>query len=570
MQALQQLLSPDESLVVTDTETTGLHARVNRIIEIAAQRVTPTDSSEWFSELINPGVSIPGRITRITGISSSMVFGKPTAEVVMPDYRGFLGDGIFVAHNIRFDTSFINAEFERAGLGDMENPGICSLALARRLLPGLRSKGLGSLARFFRIPSEGRHRASKDVEITTLVLERLAQIAIDEHKISDIHELLSLQSKTYSKVNPFSKHVIAIRRDVLPEVPDTPGVYHMKDGRGKVLYVGKAKVLTKRVSSYFTAIEAHPPRLRQLIAKVRQIEWQETETELHALVTESRQIKEIDPPFNRAQKKYIPRPYLRIGGADPYSALTVQVIVRDDGASYYGPLRSRGQARTLVEIVEKYFKLRNCSSTEFSQGKRCVRADIGRCDAPCEGGAAEAAYESVKDSVKAFLEGDIGLICELITLDMVRASEKYAFEDAATYRDWLELLDSRVRQNGTVATPVAGPPVIHLCLASDKEKGTFVLVDRGQVTSIEAIDERESVEELATRVFGRLGTPSRSMDRIQIDARRILDHWLYVNRRRVVSIEKREDETPGDFASRADHAYADLFLGSQSDPDDSI
>ena len=561
MRALHQLLTSDESLVVTDTETTGLHAQVNRIIEIAAQKITPLQNDEWFSELIDPGLSIPSTITRITGISSSMVIGKSTSEVVIPQFQMFLDEGIFVAHNIIFDQSFINAELERLGLSPMTNRGLCSLRLARRLLPGLRSKSLGNLARFFRIPDEGRHRAARDVEITTMVLERLAQIAIDEHKITDIHELLSLQGKTYSKVNPFSKHVIEIRRDVLPRLPEAPGVYYMKDGKGKVLYVGKAKVLAKRVSSYFTAIEAHPPRLRQLIAKVRGIDWDVTTTELHALVFESRQIKELDPPFNRAQTKYIPRPYLRIGGADPFPGLTVQVIVREDGAKYYGPLKNRSQAKTVVEIAEKYFKLRNCSSTEFGSGKRCVRADIGRCAAPCEQEIGADEYAAIVRSVCDFLEGDIAEVCDKITVDMLRASERFTFEEAAGLRDWIELLDTRVRQYGSVATPVAGPPMVHLCLAVGNELGTFVMVDNGQISAIEAIPSLQAVKTIVLRSFEDNVTEKSALDRIQVDARRILDHWLYQNRTRVQSIGKRPDETQVQFAHRAFEVYKSIENG---------
>ena len=564
MQAIQHLLAPDDILVVTDTETTGLNAHVNRVIEIAAQRVTPTSSDEWFSELINPGIHIPGNITRITGISTSMVYAKPGAEVVMPLFEEFLGDGIFVAHNINFDLSFINAEFERAALGRMTNQGLCSLRLARRLLPGLRSKSLGNLARFFKIPGEGRHRAAKDVEITTLVLDRLARIAIEEHKVDSIAELVSMQSKTYAKINPFSKHVIQIRRDVLPSLPPTPGVYYMQDGRGKTLYVGKAKTLSKRVSSYFTAIEAHPPRLRQLISKVRAIRWDVTDTELHALVLESRQIKEIDPPFNRAQKKYIPRPYIRVNQAYAFPSVTVQVIVRNDGALYYGPLRNRSQANVLVEIIEKYLPLRTCSTMEFSGGKRCVRADIGRCHAPCEGGISESDYAEIIRRVTDFLEGDIAEICLLIEADMKRAAERLSFEEAAALRDWIELLDSRVGQYGSLAPPVHGPAFIHLCRSAETELGTFVLVESGRVVSVEAIPKSEQVEELAVNAFAQKDVSSSALDRTQIDARRILDHWLFVNRQRVESIEKRPDESEQAFSNRAQLVYTQLLSAGPS------
>lgn len=558
MRALQQLLSTDDVLVVTDTETTGLHARVNRIIEIAAQRITKTSSDEWFTNLINPGVVIPGRISRITGITTSMVLSMPGADEVMPRYQDFLGDGIFVAHNIRFDHSFINAEFDRLELPQMENPGLCSLRLARRLLPGLRSKSLGNLAQFFKIPAEGRHRAAKDVEVTALVLERLAQIAIDEHHVSSINELIQLQGKTYAKVNPLSKHVREIKRKTLPQVPTSPGVYYMTDQKGKVLYVGKAKSLSQRVSSYFTAIEAHPPRLRQLISKVRQVVWDETSTELHALVLESRKIKEIDPPFNRAQKKYVPRPYLRMGRGENFPTLSVQVIVRDDNALYYGPLPSRSVAKTILEIAERYFRLRTCSSVEFAAKKRCVRADIGRCDAPCEGLQSLADYELIVEEVCAFLEGDIGPVCAKIEADMLRAAEKYAYEEAGNLRDWITLLDNRVIQTGVVAAPIKGPKTVYLTPWSSIEHGSFVLVVQGRVVAIEAVEHTSQLEKLIEHHLVGSEESLLPLDRVQTDARRILDHWIHTNKAKLLVLQQRTDESEGMFKSRIIDHYVSL------------
>lgn len=550
MSTLQQILSSQDSLVITDTETTGLSAHVNQIIELSAFKVRHQGDGEWFSELIDPGVSIPSRITRITGITSSMVFGRPTAAQVMPDYRDFLGAGIFVAHNIGFDTSFINSEFERLGMHPMENRGLCSLRLARRLLPGLRSKSLGNLARFFHISSEGRHRAEVDVEITTEVLERLVQIAIDEHHIDDIQELLELQSRTYSKVNPFSRHVLELKRDVLPGLPQLPGVYYMKDARDRVLYVGKAKILSQRVSSYFTAIEAHPPRLRQLVARVRRIAWEVTETELHALILESRQIKEMDPPLNRAQKKYVPRPYLRLGTGEHAARLTVQVIVRDDGAEYFGPLRSRTQARALVEIAERYFNLRTCSPAEYATGKACVRADIGKCGAPCDGSQTESEYARVISAVISFLEGEIAQVCDHIEHDMQMASQRYAFEEAAQLRDWIELLDERVTKYGSVAAPVSGPDRVHLLKPDEESIGTLAVVSHGRILCIEPFSESTQVQSLVGHILNERQKEGPVMNRIQIDSRRILDHWLFINRKDICSLERRADESVESFSAR--------------------
>jgi len=316
------------------------------------------------------------------------------------------------------------------------------------------------------------------------------------------------------------------------------------------LYVGKAKNLSQRVSSYFSAIEAHPPRLRQLIARVRKISWNEVETELHALIEESREIKRLDPSFNRAQKKYIARPYLRLDTEDEYPRVTAQVIVRDDGAEYFGPLRSRGQARTLIEIVEKYFPLRNCSATEFARGKKCVRADIGRCGAPCEGKMDSSLYDAVVEEVRSFLSGDVDDVCMDMERGMIEASQAHAFEEAARLRDWISFLEERLLKNGVVAEAVGGPEHVHYLSGEDDNPATLVMVSGGRVALLESVSMDGDIVAMIESAFGERLRTDDAMSRIQTDARRVLDHWLYANRTSVVSALRRQDEPIESFISR--------------------
>jgi len=555
MSALQAILSDHDSVVITDTETTGVNAHTHRIIEVAGMRVPGVGEASQFSELVNPCSSVPRRITRITGITTAMVFDKPTASDIMPRFLAFLGDGVFVAHNIRFDWSFVNAELERAGLSPMTNRGLCTLKLARRLLPGLRSKSLGSLAAFYRIPAEGRHRAQKDVEVTAQVFERFCEMVIDEHGISDIDELIALQGRTYARVNPHSTHVVAIKRDRLTALPQCPGVYYMLDGRGKVLYVGKAKDLSKRVASYFNAIEAHPPRIRRLIAKVRDVRWEEQPTELHALIEESREIKRLDPSFNRAQKKYVPRPYLRLDSREPFPRLTVQVIMRDDGAEYFGPLRSRRQAHSLLELLEACFPLRTCSPAEYERGRRCMRADIGRCGAPCEGAMDRSVYADILQDVRRFLAGDVEEISRQLESAMLEAAEEHRFEQAAAFRDWMELLERQLSKGGAIAQDVAGPEVIHFLGETALERSTLVIVALGRIHTLEAPERGSAGEAIIRDTLRELdmsATAGSGISPFEADARRVLDHWLTMHRDAIVTIERREDEPRPLFAERAE------------------
>ena len=546
----------DRPLVITDTETTGLSPVRNRLIEIGAIRIIDGEEPISFSQLIDPGQSIPYRITRLTGITSSMVVGCPDASEVIPAFEQFLGNGILVAHNLRFDLGFLNAERERLGLGPLQNQGLCTVRLARRLLPGLRSKSLGSLAKFFRIASHGHHRALRDVEITLEVLNRLMGIAFRDHNVESLDDLLDMQTRTYGRINPFSKHIIQIKRDILPDVPDCPGVYQMQDGRGRVLYVGKAKVLSRRVGSYFNAIEAHTPRIRQLVSKLRGIEWIQTNTELEALLLESRLIRELDPPFNRAQRRTTPRPFLRISSDHDFPRIVANVFPDNDGAEYYGPLRSRGEAQAILEVIERNFPIRTCSDREFNTGKRCLRADIGRCLAPCEGSVSTASYADQMDRVRRFLHGEVEHVTERLQVEMEESSKALAFEDAAHTRDILTVIEGRIRRTGKVASRIFEDDAAILHVDLDLETNDVLLIRSGRfAASLKRFDPNisESVKALRAliaEVYVEQNDATHGSMQDHANEIRVLLQWLYANRETVTRIDRDLDATLDDFSEQ--------------------
>ena len=141
--------------VIVDTETTGSRAGEDRIIEIGAVRLVGGEVVDTFQQLIDPGCHVPHRITRLTGISTGMVYGQPSAAEVLPGFVDFLGDAILVAHNLPFDARFLDVALAEAGLPPLQNPSLDTLRLARRLLSSLPSKGLSKLTQHFGSPSTG-------------------------------------------------------------------------------------------------------------------------------------------------------------------------------------------------------------------------------------------------------------------------------------------------------------------------------------------------------------------------------------------------------------------------------
>jgi len=545
----------DAAFVVTDTETTGTTAETNRIIEIGAVKVEGGTVVDRFQRLVNPQRSIPGRITKLTGITTGMVFDAPTIDAVLPDYLDFLGDGILTAHNLSFDKGFLDAELGRMGRDPLSNETLCTVRLARRLLPGLDSKGLSRLVQFYDVDVDGRHRALGDAAATAQVLERLLSQLAFEHEIETVEDLLAFQYRRYQKVRDVPSHLKEIREEVLPDVPDEPGVYQLENSRGTPLYVGKAKQLSDRLRSHFTAVESKSGRMRTMLKKVRSVEWEITGTELEAILRESRLIKTEKPRYNRAQRRYYSRPYIRLDTAHEYPTISWSRTLADDGAEYYGPVRNREQAELVVDVAGRFFRLRECDDERLRLGQRCLYADMDRCTVPCETDDRQA-YAEELERVRAFLTGRDRSVLDRLQTRMKRASEELDFETAAEIRDRLEQLETILEKQRVVAAPVRRH---HAALLHRPEKGRdvdvlFVRFGRfvGSVSCAEppSPEQREQVREAVHVHFDPDAEPPSDFGRRAADEIRLLLHWTYAHREALTVLRWRPENGPEGRAER--------------------
>lgn len=533
------MLIQDATFVIVDTETTGVAAQRDRIIEIAAVRYVGGAVVDRFAQLINPGRSIPKRITSITGISTGMVFDQPLAEDVLPTFLDFLGDDVLVAHNLTFDLGFLNAELARMGRPQISNQTLCTLRLARRLLKGLPSKGLTSIARFYRLSFDKRHRALGDAEVTAAILGHFLKQLRWELDLESLDDVLAYQHRTYSRSPSDSKHLTRIREEVLPELPSTPGVYFMKNGRGKVIYVGKAKNLANRVRSYFNAIEAHPPRTQKLVRATRNVTWEETGSELGALLLESRLIKEKQPKFNRAQRRYRNRPFIRLDTTEAFPRISWSPYLQNDGAEYFGPVGGRGQAEFIVELVQEHFKLRECDDTTFARGHRCLYAAMERCEAPCEGGNGATRYGEAVQEVRNFLMGQDRVLVDLLERRMQEAAARLDFEAAQSYRDAYQRLDRILNKQSCVARPVLEHNAVWMIPLHGDKQVQLLFIRYGRHVGVFTMkrkptktERKQLAKHLTTHFAEDAPVPDRYFKR-EIDELRIVTHWLYVHRDRL-------------------------------------
>ena len=570
----------DVPFVVTDTETTGSKAEEHRIIEVGAVKVLGGEVVGRFSQLVNPERAVPGRIHQLTGISTAMVYRQPTAAEVLPCFLDFLGDGVLVAHNLPFDLRFLNAELARTGRPPLANPTLCTLRLARRLLRGLRSKGLTAVADHYGIPVRGRHRGLGDAEATAEVLLRFFRQLAFQHEIETLDDLLAFQHSTYGKSKKPPKALHRIRKEVLPRLPERPGVYFMKDARGATLYIGKAKSLRSRVRTYFTAVEAHPPRLLKLVEAVRDVAWEETPSELAALLLESRLIKERQPRFNRAQRRYRNRPFIRIDAQHPFPSVSVSRYLLSDGAEYFGPLGGRKQAELVTAVIERFYNLRPCDDGAFTQGaRRCNYHQIGRCDGPCEDAEVAHAYAAEVQRVRDFLTGQDPWVLGEIEAAMREAAAALRFEEAAVYRDWHRRLERMMEKHAGIAAPVLQHNAV--IVQPDVRAGMETDVSAGQVDVRRAqlfvvrygrlaetlsltlpalgADVRHVRERLAAHFDAAEAPPERYLKR-EVDEVRVLAHWMYVHRQGVRQVPWTSgdlDAFVADVVAEAERAWTD-------------
>lgn len=432
------MLLRDASFLVVDVETTGLSAATHRITEIALVRLDAGKITDTFQTLVNPEQYISPFITRHTGITNAMVYGKPKFGDVAPEIKSFFAktaSPILGGHNVKFDHGFLTQSFVREGhTFELAFGPVCTCRLARRLLPQLRSKSLSSVQAYFGIRNPQQHRALGDAEATAKVLAHFIEMA-SEMEVETVEDFLHLQFAKPNYARRKTKRELSLREKV-KTFPERPGVYTMTSADGTVLYVGKAKSLHNRVASYFSQSNTEGTKLTKMMRAVRDITYEETGSELSALLLESRKIKEFRPRFNSLERWYKPQSFLRLDVQTDFPELTFIREPAPDGAEYFGPFKSREAAEALMEILNHAFKLRECREKfRISEDvKPCLYYEIHRCGAPCALLQSKEEYRVEVRRMQEFLAaGDEGILAHVEQI-MYASAERLDFEEAEFYK----------------------------------------------------------------------------------------------------------------------------------------
>lgn len=341
---------------IVDIETTGGHASANGITEISVYVHNGERVIRHFETLINPQQDIPRYITALTGISNEMVEEAPTFDEIADTLYEILQDAVFVAHNVNFDYSFVRHQLKLSGY-ELSPRKLCTVRLGRRVFPGLPSYSLGNLCRTLKIHIENRHRAGGDAKATVKLFEFMLANGAQPH----IEQMLKKSSaEQWLPLN--------LDKTVIDKLPLRPGVYYFHNNKDKVIYVGKAVNLKKRVSSHFTHNDPDPKR-QHFIRNVYKISYKQCATELEAIVLESTEIKRLWPRYNKSQKQPTQRFALyTFEDNKGYLRLAIDKKKKNLPALYNFNLLNEGlvMVRKMVEEFELNAKLCFLDKTPFT------------------------------------------------------------------------------------------------------------------------------------------------------------------------------------------------------------
>ncbi|MGI8695295.1 MAG: excinuclease ABC subunit UvrC, partial [Mycobacteriales bacterium] len=311
-------------------------------------------------------------------------------------------------------------------------------------------------------------------------------------------------------------------------IPDQPGVYKFRDERGRVVYVGKAKSLRSRLSSYFQDIAALHPRTRQMVTTAAHVEWTTVSTEVEALQLEYNWIKEFDPRFNvryRDDKSY---PSLAVTLYEEYPRLQVMRGPKRKGVRYFGPYAHAWAIRETLDLLLRVFPARTCSAGVFKRagqiGRPCLLGYIGKCSAPCVDRVTAQEHRGIVDDFCDFMAGRTDQMLRRLGQEMKQASEAMEFERAARIRDDIGALTRAMEKqavvfgDGTDADVVAfAQDELEAAVQVFHVRGGRVRGQRGWVVDKVPIDgvevtTGELVEQFASQIYGGEGEAGGGSD----------------------------------------------------------
>ena len=329
-------------------------------------------------------------------------------------------------------------------------------------------------------------------------------------------------------------------KSILATLPDKPGCYLMKDADGTIIYVGKAINLKNRVRSYFQQSSDHTYKTRQMVRKIRDIEWIVVASELEALILEMNLIKEHRPFYNVRLKDDKRYPYIKVHWADPFPKLSVTRNMVNDGSRYFGPYTSVWAVHQTLDILRKIFPYLTCAREITGNDERaCLYYDIKLCSAPCIGAVNQEEYRQMIDDLCRFLEGRTDPIMNRLKEAMTQASENLDYEKAAVYRDQIQAIDRVVERQKIISDERQDSDVIAMARSKGEACVQVFFIRSGKLIGreyfilegTEAEENSEILEEFVKQFYSQAAyVPNKVMLPQEVEEARIIKEWLNTRR----------------------------------------
>ncbi len=303
-------------------------------------------------------------------------------------------------------------------------------------------------------------------------------------------------------MSKYSTHISNIIRDL----PERPGIYEYYDKEGTIIYVGKAKNLKKRVSSYFTRDESLTGKVRVLVQKIVDIKYVVVDTELDALLLENNLIKKYQPRYNVLLKDDKTYPWICIKN-EPFPRIFSTRHRINDGSDYFGPYASGKMMHTLLDLIRQLYKIRSCSlnlsAAAIKNGKYkvCLEYHINNCLGPCERLQSEEDYRSTLNEIKNIIKGNISVVRQQLAIHMKTYAEAYEFEKAQIVKEKIELLD-RYQSKSTIVNPsINNVDIFSLIEDTTSAYVNFMKVINGAIIQSHTIEIRKKLDESAEEIL---------------------------------------------------------------------
>ncbi|HEY3318236.1 MAG TPA: exonuclease domain-containing protein [Coriobacteriia bacterium] len=432
------------AFVAVDIETTGSMPGRNGIIELGAARIENGRIVGVFSELVHPPEPIPYSVQLLTGISDRMVAEAPPIGEVFERFRAFAEGAVLVAHNYRFDLGFLDYHAEVATGLPFPRPVLDTLAIAKHLEPELGKYNLGLLAETYGVETRPSHRADADARATAEVflamIPTLAEAGV--HTAGELARCCRMGGQ----------QSLAHKLVITTGLPDEPGLYLLRDARGRVIYVGRAKNLRVRLRSYFYVnSDATGPRLGDETVSVQCIPCC---SPLDALLLQSRLIDRYHPRHNVPTQRGDFASLIHVDTRSRFPAMKVIDRRRKDGVSI-GPFVNRWAVEAVVDQLREVYGLRRCAARLTGKAGAAECAHRGNdCPSPCVGGIDQEEYRvRVAEAMEVF-DRSAGRLRREIVSRHESAIAQGCRDDGVRYRDGLKAFDRALVGLATVREAV--------------------------------------------------------------------------------------------------------------------